>query len=146
MVFMYCKLTLLSSVHNDVADSTDNIPTIHSLFFSGQNARCINDGNTVQDAVLELRALKTIQKCISKLGQRTERFLPINDESITGYNGFLISTHHCYKPIRRRLRTYPQSREILLQQIADERCFTRGILANEQNHWLGIEVRLIKWR
>jgi len=85
----------------------ENKPSICALLLSRQYARRVNDGDTFQYGVRQVGALEAVQECVAKLGERSELFLWVDDQSVTRYDTLSVTIHHRYETIGRRLGTDP---------------------------------------
>mmetsp|Transcript_5369 Transcript_5369/g.11085 ORF Transcript_5369/g.11085 Transcript_5369/m.11085 type:complete len:231 (-) Transcript_5369:842-1534(-) len=93
-----------------------------------------------------LSTLEFIEKCSTKPLERSKRPVRLNGKGISrNYAvacGRIIGSRNNSKPISCGLWSNSLAGKVAAYQEADERCFTHGVLADQQNHRFRIEVSI----
>ena len=122
------------------------LPSIDSLLFSGQDSRSVHHRDALQDGTPQSRALEAIEEGAAKLGQGPELLLVVHGQGIAGDDLLVLAVHDGVEAVGRGLRADPDPGVIALKQVPNQARLARRILADEQDHRLGIEVRLVERR
>ena len=134
----------VGSVGKPANHSFEIVATMESLFLSGENSRSIDETNALKDRTGENGGLKFTEKCVTIVLESTELTLRIDSEGIAGSDLFVRAVHDGDESIGGRLWADSHSGEIPLQKVAEKGRLSRGILTNQQDHGLGIEVTIVE--
>jgi len=88
--------------------------------------------------------LKPVKERVAELGQGPELPLWVYHQRVSGYNRLLFVVHDDYETVGGGFGTDADAGELGLQQVFNERCFARGILADQQYHRLGVKVGVVQ--
>lgn len=87
-----------------------------------------------------------VEESIAELGERLEGLLGVDDKRIARHHVLVVVVHDGYEGVRGWLGADADAREVALEQVADERGLTRGVLAHQQHHGLRLKVRVVQLR
>ena len=133
----------ISTISEIVNDLSEVIGTVQTLLLTRQHSRSIDEGNAVKDRRRDLNNLEAVEEARSELLKALEGEIRRDGGSVTGDHTLGVSIHDGDELIGSRLRSHTHTLVIALQQIADERGLTDGVLTNQKDHGLSLEVVVV---
>ena len=88
-------------------------PSVCALLFSGEDSRGVDDRNPLEDGRVSVGALEPVEEGVTKLGQRSELFLWVDDQGVAWNHALVVLVHHGNEPVGCRLRTDTDSRKVM---------------------------------
>lgn len=126
--------------------SSEVVASVHPLLLPGQDSGGVDDRDALQHGRVEGGALEAIEESVSELAQGSILLLGVDDERVSWDDALLLVVHDGDEAVGGRLGPYPDAGEVPLEQVFNERGFTGGVLAHEQDHRLRVEVRVFELR
>ena len=129
---------------NHSHDVRELVRAADPLLLARQDAGCVDQRHVVQQRHVELRALEFGEEAVAKHLEAAEGHVGRDGEGVAWRLLVLRPVHHRDEAVRRRLRADVLPREVATEQVADERGLPDRVLADEQDHRLGVEIAVVE--